>query len=133
MEKERRKFKRFGAFMSVKCAANTSRETSAQAAVGLTRDVSRDGLCVNANEPLERGAMVDIEIDLPDDPRPVKTAGKIVWVRRSNEDEGIDYGIQFVSMDPVDKFRVLDYAYNYWLETKETDFEDVEAVPEDAK
>jgi hypothetical protein len=34
-------------------------------------------------------------------------------------------------MDPVDKFRVLDYAYNNWLETKVNDFQDPEQLPDE--
>jgi hypothetical protein len=41
----------------------------------------------------------------------------------------VDHGVKLLEMDPVDKFRVLDYAYNYWLENKVTDFND----PEDSE
>ena len=126
MEKERRKFKRFDAYMSVKYGGNT--DTAAPTNIGLSKDVSRDGICVSSNEPLQAGSMIDLEIGLPDDSRPVRTSGKVMWTKNSAENEGVSYGIQFVSIDPVDKFRVLDYAYNHWLETKVNDFADPEEI-----
>jgi len=128
MDKERRKFKRFDAYMSVKCGAGQDAEKILN--IGLTKDVSRDGICVNSNDEIKKGTTIDLEIDLPDDPRPIKTAGKVVWTKTSDGEEGVDYGIQFVSIDPVDKFRVLDYAYNHWLETKVNDFSDPEELSE---
>ena len=124
-EKERRKFKRFDAYMSVKC--NRAQESQSVSLLGLSKDVSRDGVCINSNDQLEKGTVVDLEIDLPDDSRPVRTTGKVMWTKASqNKDDGINYGVQFVSIDPIDKFRVLDYAYNHWLETKVNDFSDPE-------
>ncbi len=128
MEKERRKFKRFEAYMGVKYGSGHDAERAVT--VGLTKDISRNGICINSNEPIEKGSVIDLEIDLPDDPRPVKSSGKVVWTKGSGEDAGIDYGVQFVAIDPVDKFRVLDYAYNYWLETKVNDFSDPEELSE---
>ena len=126
--KERRKFKRFDAYMGVKF--NSSDEVQKTFTVGLSKDVSRDGICVSSDEPIEKGSVLDLEIDLPDDPKPVRTSGKVVWAKRAEEEDGTDYGIQFVTIDPVDKFRVLDYAYNHWLETKVNDFSDPEELPE---
>ena len=128
MENERRRFKRFDTYVSVRCSG--PHESEKKYNIGLTKDVSRDGVCINSSESLERGALIDMEIDLPDDPRPIRTAGKVVWTHSAADEEGTDYGIQFVTIDPVDKFRVLDYAYNHWLETKVNDFEDPEEVSE---
>jgi c-di-GMP-binding flagellar brake protein YcgR len=128
MDNERRKFKRFDAYMGVKCSNAGSEQKVFN--VSLSRDVSRDGMCINTNENLENGSAINLEIDLPDDPRPVRTSGRVVWSKKSKEDEGIDYGIQFVTIDPVDKFRVLDYAYNHWLETKVNDYSDPEELSE---
>ena len=115
MDKERRKFKRFDAYMSVKYqAADTARVKG----ISLSKDLSREGLKMNSNFDLKEGTLVDLEIDIPDDPKPVHTSGKVMWSRSSEgRNQGYDQGVRFLMMDPVDKFRVLDYAYNYWLET----------------
>ena len=128
MEKERRKFKRFDAYMSVKYQVPGEVEHKA---ISLSKDLSREGLKINSDTNLKEGTVVDIEINIPDDPKPVHTSGKVMWSRPAEEqNQGFDQGIRFMMMDPVDKFRVLDYAYNHWLETKVNDFSDPEEVPE---
>ena len=127
MDRERRKFKRFDAYMSVKY------EVSGQDIKGtsLSKDLSREGLKINSNSLIKEGSTVDLEINIPDDPKPVHTSGKVMWIHESEgKNQGFDHGVRFMMMDPVDKFRVLDYAYNYWLETKVNDFTDPEDVPE---
>ena len=124
MDKERRKFKRFDAYMSVKyqVPGNTGSK-----GVSLSKDLSREGVKINSGLKLLEGATVDLEINIPDDPKPVHTSGKVMWSRPADgKQQGYDQGVRFVMMDPVDKFRVLDYAYNHWLETKVNDFSDPE-------
>lgn len=128
MDKERRKFKRFDAYMSVKFKAPGGESLHG---VSLSKDLSREGIKMNSNVSLEQGALIDLEIDIPDDPKPVKTSGKVMWSRpAAGRNQGFDQGVRFLMMDPVDKFRVLDYAYNHWLETKVNDFSDPEEVSE---
>lgn len=128
MDKERRKFKRFDAYMSVKYS---SAQEADLRGISLSRDLSRDGIMMNSGSDLKNGALLDIEINIPDDPKPVKTTGKVMWSRPSSEQaQSYDQGVRFLTMDPVDKFRVLDYAYNHWLETKVNDFQDPEDISE---
>lgn len=129
MEKERRKFKRFDAYMSVKFT--TSGKESPKSGISLSRDLSREGLKINSGDSIEEGTVLDLEINIPDDPKPVRTSGKVVWSRPAvGHNQGFDQGIRFLLMDPVDKFRILDYAYNHWLETKVNDFADPEEISE---
>jgi c-di-GMP-binding flagellar brake protein YcgR len=125
MDKERRKFKRFDAYMSVKFQVPGHDE---QKGISLSKDLSREGLRINSNTPLKEGTTIDIEINIPDDPKPVHTSGKVMWSHA--ESQGFEQGVRFLMMDPVDKFRVLDYAYNHWLETKVNDYTDPEEIPE---
>ena len=128
MEKEKRKFKRFDAYMSVKYASSGHDEIKG---ISLSKDLSREGLKINSNAEIKLGTTVDLEINIPDDPKPVHTSGKVMWSHPSEgKNQGFDHGVRFMMMDPVDKFRVLDYAYNHWLETKVNDFNDPEEVPE---
>ena len=128
MDKERRKFKRFDAYMSVKFQVPGEEQGKG---ISLSKDLSREGLKINSNEDFKKGTLVDLEIAIPDDPKPVHTSGKVMWSRPSEgQNQGYDQGVRFMMMDPVDKFRILDYAYNHWLETKVNDFSDPEEVPE---
>ncbi|OGW82177.1 MAG: hypothetical protein A3G33_10650 [Omnitrophica bacterium RIFCSPLOWO2_12_FULL_44_17] len=126
MANERRKFKRFDAYMNVKLRGQQGHE---EEGAGLSKDLSREGMKVNTNHPIKMGTIVDLEIDLPDDPKPVRTTAKVMWTKPTQgEKHSFDYGVNFLLMDPVDKFRVLDYAYNYWLETNVNDFADPEEI-----
>jgi len=126
VDKERRKFKRFDAYMNVKFKGEEGKE-----AVGmcLTSDLSRDGMKVTTSCGLKKGALMDIVIDIPDDPQPIRTTSEIMWVRNENEAEH-EVGIRFLMMDSIDKFRMLDYAYNNWLESKIDDYDDPEDMLE---
>jgi Tfp pilus assembly protein PilZ len=126
MSKEKRRFKRFDAFMNVQYRSQETKNIKGSA---LAKDLSRDGIKVNTVDQLKRGDLVDLVIHVPDDSQPVQTTGKVVWAKPcSGKDQGIDYGVSFLMIDPIDKFRVLDYAYNYWLETKVNDFADPEKI-----
>ena len=128
MDKERRKFKRFDAYMTIKF--QVAGETPVKG-VSLSKDLSREGLKINSDAAIALGTTVDLEISIPDDPKPVHTSGKVMWTSPSEgKNQGYDHGVRFVMMDPVDKFRVLDYAYNHWLETKVNDYNDPEEIPE---
>lgn len=126
MSRERRKFKRFDAYMNVQYRSQESHQSSEGS--GLSKDLSREGIKVNTDRALQTGTLVDLEIRLPDDTRPVKTTGKVMWSKPA--EGGYESGLSFLLIDPVDKFRVLDYAYNYWLETKINDFSDPEELSE---
>ena len=127
MSKERRKFKRFDAFMDVRYRS----EKQSAEAPGLSKDLSRDGMKLNTTSVLPAGAVVDLEIHLPDETRPIRTTGKVMWSRPAIGEKGsFESGVCFLVIDPVDKFRALDYAYNYWLETKVNDFADPEKLSE---
>ena len=124
MDKDRRRFKRFDAYMSVKYQAPEVPEAKG---ISLSKDLSREGIKINSSSALKEGSTLDLEITIPDDPKPIHTSGRIMWSRPAEgRQQGFDSGVRFMMMDPVDKFRVLDYAYNHWLETKVNDFSDPE-------
>lgn len=128
VEKEKRKFKRFDAFMSVRFKVAEPLKITG---ISLSKDLSREGMKITSTEPIKEGTMLDMEIDIPDDPKPVFSTGEVIWSKRlEGDDPSYEQGIRFVMMDPVDKFRVLDYAYNNWLESKVSDFSDPEQVPD---
>ena len=128
MSKERRKFKRFDAFVNVQCHSRTPKEINVSA---LSKDLSREGIKLASDQPFHAGTLLDLEIRLPDESQPVKSTGKVMWSKSGGENsDDVESGLCFVNIDPVDKFRILDYAYNYWLETKVNDFSDPEELSE---
>ena len=65
MERDKRKFKRFDAYMSVKF---TGTESTSVKGIGLSRDLCREGLKINSDKSLQEGISLDLEIAIPDDP-----------------------------------------------------------------
>jgi len=129
MEKERRKFKRFDTYMSVKYEAPKSGKGTN--GVSLSKDLCREGLKINSQNSIDEGSLLDLEITIPDDPRPIVTSGEVMWSRPCDgKKQGFDQGVRLLTMDPVDKFRVLDFAYNYWLESKINNFSEPESLNE---
>ena len=111
MNNDKRKFKRFDAYMSIKYSGldNTTLK-----GIGLSRDLCREGIKINSDKKISEGTQLDLEISIPDDPKPIFSSGTVVWTRPSDgSNQGYDQGIRLKNMDPVDKFRVLDYAYNH--------------------
>ncbi len=128
MDSDKRKFKRFDAYMSIKYSGLDSATLKG---IGLSRDLCREGIKINSDKEIREGTQLDLEISIPDDPKPIFSSGTVVWARPSDgSNQGYDQGIRLKNMDPVDKFRVLDYAYNHWLETKVNDLADPESLHE---
>jgi len=128
MDGDKRKFKRFDAYMSVKFSGLDSATLKG---IGLSRDLCREGIKINSDKEIKEGTQLDLEISIPDDPKPIFSSGTVVWCRPSEgSNQGYDQGVRLKSMDPVDKFRVLDYAYNHWLETKVNDLVNPESLHE---
>lgn len=127
MNKDRRKFKRFDAYMSIKFKGHGDRQLQG---MSLSKDLCREGLRINSSAVIQEGQLLELEINIPDDPKTIHTAGRVMWARPSEgENQGYDHCVKLLEMDPVDKFRVLDFAYNYWLENKISDFD----TPEDSE
>jgi len=108
---ERRRFKRFDTNFTIKLSSD---ELNTLGEMVLSKNLSREGLKVKTTQLVEMGAIVDIQITIPDDNKPVLAAGRVVWLHPL--EQGYELGIKFLMMDPSDKFRVLDYAYNRWIE-----------------
>jgi hypothetical protein len=114
---DHRKFKRFDTYVTVHFRQHDA--SGRREVLGLTGDLSRDGLKVFADEKMETGTPLDLVIEIPDDPKPITARGEVVWCRKSTSGTAkYVFGIHFLGLNPVDKFRVLDYAYNNWLEDK---------------
>jgi c-di-GMP-binding flagellar brake protein YcgR len=115
-KEEHRRFQRFDSFVDVHFKLHGELKKEVE---GLTGDLSRDGLKLFTDEKLDNGNLLDLVIQIPDDPKPVRAHGEVVWRHPSHEKQSrYTVGIRFLGFDPVDKFRILDYAYNNWLEDK---------------
>lgn len=63
----------------------------------LTRDLSAAGMCVQSNERFEVGALLDVQMQLPNVPGTLQLQGRVVWQRGSTV---MEYGIEFLEITP---------------------------------
>lgn len=78
------------------------------------KDISRGGIRISVPEELNTGAQVAVEIKLPEDSIPFVAFSEVVWSRK-NGDLGYEAGLKFTSIQGDDKSRLLDYAYDAWM------------------
>ena len=109
---ERRMFQRIEDIVSVRY---TTRKGKLKY-VTLVKDLGGGGIRLSLAERLGPGTVVDLEIAIPDDPKPFAAVGEVVWqeeVNISGESVGryYDTGIKFTEIDPVCLGRVYTYFH----------------------
>ncbi len=78
---------------------------------GQTLNLSRRGLLLVADREMLIGAPIELQFNLPGDPRPVKVAGMIVReAGERKQAKGKVYGVHFTHLEPPDRLRIADFA-----------------------
>ncbi len=112
MGQERRR----GVRSTTKLIAFVKNPTTGKVKRWLTKDVSGFGLCLLADESLERGTHLEVELKLPDYPSPIVTTAEVIWVmtveapRRSFDAPKVELGITFVDLPPKVQALLNQYA-----------------------
>lgn len=87
---------------------NTLARVTSEGALRLGKmlNVSANGMLVEIETPIAIGRPVDVEFLLPEDPKPLRAAGKVV--RRTNELDHFHpaFGIRFTEISEVDQVRI---------------------------
>ena len=73
------------------------------------KNVSREGLCLTVTKKPKKGSMIAIKLVVPTDYVPFSAKGRVAWVSKKAA------GIEFSSIDHANKFELLDYAYEEWV------------------
>ena len=112
---DRRKFFRLGALLD-----GTFKSEDGLAGVMMLTDFSREGVRASLNKKVSIGKQVAMEIWFPGKVATVTATGKIVWVSKSQKDwtGKFDAGLQFERIAYDDRWRILDYAYEYWRQSR---------------
>ena len=114
---DKRKFIRFSVSLDAKSRAAGWFRPRAKYSV---KDVSKEGLKLNARESLKEGDMLELELSVPGKKRsPITAMGQVAWNRKLG-DAGYDIGLKFKTIKPEDRFDILDYAYNKWIKSRKT-------------
>jgi len=78
-------------------------------------NLSKGGIRFFAIKKISIGSVLELKFFLPGENKPVFAIGKIIWLKRKEEEEGFDAGIEFLQIDSFDRSRILAYAYDLWL------------------
>ena len=111
---ERRKFKRFKAF--VKGIVNNLGENQGKSNIDLM-DFSKEGARLLANDSLEKGSEIELELNIPGDNIPIFAFGEVAWSKR--KEASFFSGIKFTKMDYPDRTRLLGHVYGEWIKNKD--------------
>jgi hypothetical protein len=125
---DRRKFIRFpikiGAFYSEENKEQTRQQCSIV-------NISREGLGVTVylKAQLSLGCMLKFMVDVPGKENSVSFSGALNWIKALKKDPDYNYkgGIKLITIDPEDKWALLDYAYETWKEKQEAN--DIKEAP----
>ena len=112
--RERRRFMRFEAILEV---IYSLLGKPASKAKSYLKDLSKEGLRLIGNNPLQRGSLVELEMKIPGDNIPIFAFGEVAWARET-ENSKYDAGIKFTKIKNNDRLRLLDYVYDQWVKTK---------------
>ena len=104
----KRKFPRFNFTSDVEFNA------SGVAFSGMTKNVSRDGMSfVIENCSAEAGSQLQFQMQNPQKEDTIEAYGDIIWKRKM--DDKWHLGLHFQLINSIDKFDILDVAYDNWL------------------
>ena len=82
----------------------------------LTQDIAGGGICLFANERLEAGTRLQVEIQLPTREQPVAFEAEVVWceayevIGKTTRERAIEVGVKFVKIDPRDQHAILEHV-----------------------
>lgn len=79
--KERRRFVRFRDELKIRY--NLLKALPKNNHNGHTINISKSGLCITTYEKLNKKSILDIEVEMPDFPKPARLIGHVVWIKES--------------------------------------------------
>lgn len=109
---ERRKFMRIGTTLTADYWAKGPSMASGQAEI---RDFCREGLGARFSGVVGKGECVDLTLKVPGEEAPILATGEIAWTVEQEDSNKVGGGIRFVSIQPLDLARLLDFVYARWL------------------
>ena len=76
------------------------------------KDLSREGMRLLTDNDLPKGSSVELEIDVPGDNIPVFVFSVVMWSKKAGDTH--EAGLRFTKIEPRDRNKLLDYAYEAW-------------------
>ena len=91
---ERRKYIRLDAHHLLKY-----RKVGKEEALSFVRNISAGGVLFIAKENIPLGDVVELEINFPGFPHPIKASAKVVWIKELKELGGFETGAEFINVE----------------------------------
>jgi c-di-GMP-binding flagellar brake protein YcgR len=108
-ERERRQFLRAGTYHLLRYVRYGS-HTAFRPILSVSRNISGGGLMFIAEEKLEVGDKVEIELNFPPFGSPIKATAQVKHVRKKEKSHKWFVGAKFVELDNPAQRRILDYV-----------------------
>lgn len=119
---DRRKFIRFPVRTGARYSEENKEDWKQQCSIV---NISREGMGVTVylKTKLSLGCMLKFMVDIPEREKSVSFTGTLNWIKALKEDPDYNYkgGIKLITINPEDKWALLDYAYEAWKEKLEAD------------
>jgi c-di-GMP-binding flagellar brake protein YcgR len=77
------------------------------------------GIIVYLQERLPLDSYLQLEIMFPSKEKKVRAIGILKWLTEVKEEKSYMSGVEFVEIDPEDKWELLDYAFDEWSKKRE--------------
>jgi hypothetical protein len=100
-KKERRKFVRLEAHHLVKYRVVDKQD--AAKALSFVRNISAGGVLFYVQEKVAKGSLIELEINFPTYPHPIKAVAKVVRVNHLKNTGGYELGAEFVNIGKDEK------------------------------
>ncbi|MCM8773741.1 MAG: PilZ domain-containing protein [Candidatus Omnitrophica bacterium] len=107
---ERRKFLRLNASVCVEYSIVGKEEVKSD----FTHDIGGGGICLIVYENIDENTILELSIHLPDDTKPIKALGRVVWQKAIPSTVlRYDLGIEFIEISPEDRQHISEYVINH--------------------
>ena len=111
-EVEKRQFVRLNLLADI---TYTRRVISPNEKLSLTRNISKGGICLIAYEKLNENELLDLNIFIPEQEKPIAATGKIAWIKEfiiGDPEKGkrYDVGIEFIKINNGELVKIDKYV-----------------------
>ena len=110
---ERRKFARLNTLTDI---TYNRKHPLDERRLTLSKNISKGGICFIAYEELEEREVLDLNIYLPEDKKPIRVSGRVAWVKEfiigdQPKNRRFDVGIEFIGIGDEDKNKIDKYIF----------------------
>lgn len=116
---DKRKYKRFSSQFGARYLEEGKEEWRDCCVV----DVSREGMGIEIymHEAIKIGSMLQFEIVIPAKEKQISAMGTLMWIKELGGNPEFNFlgGVKLITIDPEDKWELLDYVYEDWSKEEE--------------